>query len=336
MSIVVVSLNPSIDWQLTAHSFVYGGLNRVQAVGRYASGKGINVCAALKNMGLDLLCVGFNYQENGDIITNALDEWDVCCDFVTVNGEVRTNIKLYDAATCKMTEFNQPGGNVSNEALEKFCCKIESLKNTQSNDSILVLSGSLPQGVPADIYQRLCKLWPVIVILDAEGEPLCKALEGDRPPFCIKPNLFELENSFGVKLASKEDIIDFCHKLLEIYGVANPKNKASLQANASGLGMICVSMGAEGAVLVTSSSVYYLPGMELEVRGVQGAGDAMVAGLVYGLKSGASDAELLKMASAAAAASITREGTQMCTGTDFEKFLKTMPKPIEIRGHHDI
>jgi len=117
MNIIVVSLNPSIDWQLTTPSFVYGGLNRVQVGGRYASGKGINVCAALKNLGLDPICVGFNYKENGEIIKNTLDQWGVKHDFVTVDGLVRTNIKLYDAASGAMTEINQSGDFVPENAL---------------------------------------------------------------------------------------------------------------------------------------------------------------------------------------------------------------------------
>jgi len=354
MKIVVASLNPSIDWQMTVKGFVYGGLNRVAATYRYASGKGINVCAALKNLGLDPLCVGFNFRENGGSITNALDKWGVRHDFVTVDGAIRTNIKLYDAGT--MTELNQSGATVSDEAVALLYDKIMTIGlGGGESASILVLCGSTPPGVPVDFYKRLCEDWPGTVILDAEGEALKLAVQGSRPPFCIKPNIFELESSFGVSFTSKghglyEEIAAFCGGLVRQTCTAI----AGLHTRDAGLGVICVSLGAKGAMLVTGDGAYYMPQLDLPVRGLQGAGDAMVAGLVYGLAgTGSGDigiddiesdnieidnsavnnseinttARLLKIASAAAAATVIREGTEMCTREDFIKYLALLPKP---------
>ena len=324
MDITVVNLNPCIDWQWTTPAFVYGGLNRAQGGLRYASGKGINVCVALKNLGLNPLCTGFNYTENGAFITSALDAHGVRHDFITVDGAVRVNIKLYDTAEGTMTELNQPGALVPEEAVIAFINKIKAAasgladdKNRQTliNSGLLVLSGSMPAGVPLDIYKQLCTAWPGPVILDAEGEALKTALSSDKPPYCIKPNHYELESSFGVKLTTKEDIAVFCRELIKSYGIT----------------MICVSMGAEGAVLITEPAAYYVPALELTVRGVQGAGDSMVAGLAYGLTQNMPAPELLRMASAAAAASVIREGTLMCTGEDFARFLSAMPAPQLIR-----
>jgi len=307
MNITVVNLNPCIDWQLTVDSFVYGGLNRVTPGKKYVAGKGINVCLALASLGQPSQCLGFNYRENGSFITDALDEQGIPHDFIVVEGAVRTNIKLYDNATGAMTELNQPGAQVSGANLLSFHEKISALGN-----SMLVFSGSLPMGVPVDTYRQICDMWHGKVILDAEGEALRLALEGDKPPFCIKPNLYELTSSFGVKLSSKEEIAAFCKELIRRYG----------------LKMICVSMGADGAVLVTAASAFFIPALELPVNGVQGAGDALVAGLVYGLSLGASESEMLRMAAAAAAASVIREGTLMCTREGYAKFLAEMPEPI--------
>jgi len=345
MNISVVNLNPCIDWQWTTPAFVYGGLNRAKGGAKYAAGKGINVCVALKNLGLDPLCMGFNYKENGEIITGALDTYGVRHDFVNVDGAVRVNIKLYDSAAGTMTELNQPGAFVPPIALFELHEKIKyaagrfgdinyqlssmdsghwftddddfdahdhpGMEEMIPHDDILVLSGSMPAGVSVGIYEELCTDWPGMVILDADGEALIFALEGDNPPFCIKPNLYELESSFGVKLTTKEDVVAFCRKLIKKYGVT----------------MICVSMGADGAVLVTPFVAYYMPGLELLVRGVQGAGDSMVAGLVYGLTQRMPDSELLRMATAAAAASVIREGTLMCTKEGFTQYLREVPQP---------
>jgi len=323
MNITVMSLNPSIDWQLVTPSFVYGGLNRVKSGEKYASGKGINVCSALKNLELDPLCMGFNYRENGNLITDALDKWGVRHDFVKVDGAVRVNIKLHDNAAGTMTELNQPGAYVSDEAVLEFYKKFEaaarklaelSSQTAIDSSSILVLSGSMPAGVPVDMYKQMCATWPGKVILDADGEALRLALTGGKPPFLIKPNLFELTSCFGVELFSQESIATFCKELIVTYGV----------------GMICVSMGAEGAMLVTGSNAYYVSAPVVTVRGVQGAGDAMVAGLVYGLTKGLREPELLRVATAAAAASVVLDGTLMCTGEGFNKYLREVGMPSAI------
>jgi 1-phosphofructokinase len=290
--------------------FNYGGMNRVRDTRQDAAGKGINVCAALKNLGLSPVCVGFNYRENGSAVTDKLDEMGIAHDFVTVDGAVRINIKLYDESGT-MTELNQPGGYVPPEAVDELTDKI----NLSSNGGqILVLSGSRPEGVAADFYARLCAAWDGIVILDTEGEALRLAVDlGERAPFLIKPNLFELESTFGVTLPTREDIAGFCRQKIIKKGVK----------------MVCVSLGAEGAMMVTENEARFSPALPVEVKGVQGAGDAMVAGLVYGLaKRKVDDLTnpdfpfiLLRFAMAAAAAAITREGTQMCTQDDFEIFL---------------
>ena len=325
MNITITNLNPCIDWQWATPSFTYGGLNRAKSGKKYVAGKGINVSAALKNLGLDPLCIGYNYRENGDFISQAMDNWGIRHDFVTVDGAVRTNIKLYDNATGEMTEINQSGTFVPADAqnilmgeLEKLATETtsHSSQNCHANASLsklnvskplhlLVLSGSMPDGVPPDTYKRMCDIWPGPVLLDTGGEALRLALAGEKPPFCIKPNLYELTSGFGVELPTKESIVVFCKGLIQKYGVS----------------MICVSMGADGALLVTEGEFYYAPALNVDVCAVQGAGDAMVAGLVYGLAQGLTVPELLRTAMAAAAATVARDGTLMCTLEGFNAYM---------------
>jgi len=307
MKITVVNLNPSIDWQMATQSFVYGGLNRVVPEGKYPAGKGISVCGALVNLGYPVFCTGFNYRENGSFITDALDKWQVSYDFITVEGAVRTNIKLYDTTKGTMTELNQPGRFVPESAITLLFEKLSIL-----DQELLILSGSMPVGVPSDTYKKICDLWQGQIILDAEGEALRLALEGDKPPYCIKPNLYELEHSFGVKLPTREKIVAFCKDLIKNHQIE----------------MICVSMGADGVMLVTATAAFFLPALDVHVKGVQGAGDALVAGIAYGITQGKPEPELLKIAAAAATASVIREGTLMCTREDYEFFLARMPIPI--------
>ena len=303
---LVVNLNPCIDWQYRVPQFKYGGMNRVRLTRRDVAGKGINVCVALKNLGLDPLCMGFNFTENGDALTSKLDELGIRHDFVNVPGAVRVNIKLYEDAGGEMTELNQPGGFVPEYARDEL---VDKIINANEYAEILVLSGSRPEGVEARFYTRLCKAWRGKVFLDTEGEALRLAVK-EAPPFALKPNLYELSTGFGItgEMLNPREIAGFCRENI-------------LQA---GVSLICVSMGSKGAVLVTPDDSYYCPALDIVAKGVQGAGDAMVAGLVYYTYK--NEGEPLSAAMAAAAASVIRDGTEMCSREDFEKMLGKMPK----------
>lgn len=298
--VVTVTLNPCIDQTLSVAAFTHGGMNRVTQARRDIAGKGVNVSVALTHLGLDSICTGFNYEENGQWMEAYLDGQGVAHDFIGVSGAIRTNVKLFEQDTRTMTEINQPGGYVPPEAVEALLEKIAALRA-----DVLVLSGSRPQGVEPDIYQRIIARSGGRVILDTEGEALLKGLSDTRhQPYLIKPNLFELESSFGVTLPDKRSVVDFGRTWIE-----------------KGLAVICVSMGAEGALIMDATHAYYAPALDVPVRGVQGAGDAMVAGMVLGLTRGAAACDLLRFATAAAAASVIRDGTQMCTREGFEEML---------------
>lgn len=299
---LTVTLNPCLDQTMTLAKFTHGGMNRVKNTRRDAAGKGINVSAALKGLGADSICTGINYVENGKLIEDYLNGLGIRHDFVYADGAVRTNIKLFEEDMQIMTEVNQPGAYVPPETVDELLLKIKNKKAAQTD--LLVLSGSRPQGVNADIYHRILEQTEARVILDTEGEALLKALSGKHKPFLIKPNLFELETAFDVKLSSRADIASFGQKLTE-----------------SGPEWVCVSMGGDGAMLIGREHAYYAPALNIPVRGVQGAGDAMVAGLVWGLSHKTEGAEWLRCAVAAASASVVREGTQLCTREGFDEML---------------
>ena len=297
-NIIIVSLNPCIDWQYQLPKFKLGEINRVNFDYQVGSGKGINVAVALKNLGLSPLVVGFNFTQLGEKITQRLDQHAIPHRFINIPGAVRVNIKMYDNATNTMTELNQPGTPV----LPPHIAQLETaLAELAHQDKMLVLSGSIPPGCPTDICARLVKLWPGKVFVDAEGEVLKAAINSK--PYCIKPNLYELNKTFGQALTNPADIATFC------------------QANIKSPHMTCVSMGEDGAVLVTPDGVVCAPAIKVEARGVQGAGDSMVAGLIWGTLAGHTGDALLKAGLAAAAASVKREGTELCKWEDFVKLL---------------
>jgi 1-phosphofructokinase len=300
LMIMTVTLNPCIDKTLTIASFTHGGMNRVIHERQDIAGKGINVSAALAGLGCESVCTGFNYADNGVLVMEYLDGLGIAYNFISVPGTVRTNIKLFEQDTQVMTEINQSGAYVSPGSVEALLAFIK-----KEQPEWLVLSGSRPQGIAADIYARILEQSAGYTILDTEGEALRLGLSCVKKPFLIKPNLYELENAFNVHLPTHRDISEFCNGLL-----------------GGGLVYVCVSMGKDGALLIGAEGTFFAEAPDIPVRGTQGAGDSMVAGFLWGLAQNLGAGELLRCAVAAASASVVREGTLLCEGEGFTKMLK--------------
>ncbi|MCL2371814.1 MAG: 1-phosphofructokinase family hexose kinase [Defluviitaleaceae bacterium] len=304
--IYVASLNPCIDWQYSLPSLNRGGLNRVNFNRQDIGGKGINVAGCLKNLGFDPMLVGFNFWENGGLLIEEMDRREIRHNLTPAKGSIRVNIKLYENSG-EMTELNQPGATVTAAEIKALQ---ESIPGSQSD--ILVLSGSYPGGVDAGLYAQICQGYPGKTIIDAEGEALRLAISAK--PFAIKPNLFELNSSFGLSLKTPAEIYKFCCQ----------------QLLSAGVSMVCVSMGASGAVLATSEGGWFSPALPVTVKGLPGAGDSMVAAMVYAIASGLPVAEFLPAIMGAAAASVSKPGTALCNLDEMRQLQENVLQfPIE-------
>lgn len=301
--ITAINLNPCIDRSILVEGFQYGKLNRVIEARSDASGKGINVGIVAKNLGYKVKCLGFNYRNNGDVLTSILEEKQIPHVFIEVDGKLRTNTKILDVASSVMTELNEQGERVSEEDVQK----LENLIKRETKDSeIVVIGGSVPNGVRKNIYKEIIDAISGTgkkVILDAEKELLKEGIKAK--PYLIKPNLYELETTFKKKCETMEDIILAAQEIIT-----------------NGVEIVCVSMGEKGAIICSKDRAYFSPAISLDVKGYQGAGDSMVAGICCAIKEKKDLKEMLRYGMAASAASLIREGTQLCEKEDFYKFLK--------------
>ncbi len=300
--ITTLTLNPCIDRTITIKDFKYGGLNRVIHTRSDLSGKGINVSIAVHQLGGQTEALGFNYINNRDFVQTSLEESGIQYQFINIEGTLRTNVKVFDEQSHVMTEFNENGYPVIPEILPELH---KLVYDRVKNSSIMVFNGSVPAGVPKDIYQTLIttvKGSRVKTVLDADGELFLEGLKAG--PYFIKPNLYEFESAFKVKVQNKQDIVDISRKLIE-----------------QGVGIVCVTMGKDGAVVVSKDQAWFAPASNIEVRGVQGAGDSLVAGVCMAIEQQLEISEMLRYGVAAANASLIREGTLLCTAEDFQKML---------------
>lgn len=300
--VITVTLNPCIDRTVRVDGFAPGKTNRVADSRCDAGGKGVNVAVALRNLGENVCCLGFNFTEDGGLLAETLERLQIKSDFVPVEGRLRTNIKIFDLKTREMTELNEAGSEVGPRQLERL---EETAERHLPKAELLVLSGSAPPGVPDGFYRRLAERAArhgVRTVVDARGPLLRESLAAR--PCLIKPNRDELEETFGEKTVSRADAV-----------------RVARRAIALGAGMVCVSLGKEGALLVTADAAYFSPGADIEVRGVQGAGDSLVAGMSYAAVRGMPLPEVLRCGVAAAHASLLLDGTQMCTRAGFLEML---------------
>jgi 1-phosphofructokinase len=300
--ITTVTLNPCMDTGIILDEFLYGGLNRVDKNMYDVGGKGINVSVVIKMLGIQSVCTGINYFDNKEILEKFLNKKGIGYDFVLAPGRLRNNIKIFDKKTGTITEINEKGSFISDEIIYRLKEKI--IYYARQSD-ILILSGSVPQGVDTSIYGQIIndvRNLPVKVILDADGSLLKAGIHSK--PYMIKPNIYELEGIMGRKFKNIYDIIDSSRSLVE-----------------QGISLVIVSMGDGGAVAVDKKSAYFAPALSLDVKSAVGAGDSMVAAAAAAIIKGLDLADTLKMASAAASATVIQSGTKLCGLSDFEYML---------------
>ena len=296
-----ITMNPCIDKTLVISKFCYGGMNRVSDKRADACGKGINVSAVLTQIGVPVKTMGINYVNGADIMEKGLAASGIVYKAVMAEGTVRENMKVLDTDTGITTELNQKGDYVSPETLAEFEKLLE--REAEGLD-ILVITGSVPQGVPENYYRRLVG-WAnqrgIRTILDAEGQLLLEGLRAR--PYLIKPNLFEFETAFGLKGRERKDILDICRRILDV-----------------GVEVICLSMGGDGAMIVNREEAWMCRPTPIDVKSTQGAGDSLVAGMCAAMEEGLPIGEMLRYGVSAAQGSLIREGTLLCTREDFQRF----------------
>lgn len=308
--IITVTLNPAIDKTAQVEKMVPNGLNRLNNIILDVGGKGINVSKAIKELGGKSICTGFVAGSNGKWIEDKLDELGLEYKFRHVEGNTRINLKVLDH-DMNLTELNDAGDEISENDLSYLKEDLLSMVNT--ND-IVVLSGSVPSGVPVTIYQELITLLKgkgAKVILDADGELFTNGLEAG--PTLIKPNKYELCKYFGLAQdVSDVELVSHAKKLLY-----------------KGIETVVISLGARGAIFITSEETAYIPGLKIIAHSAVGAGDSMVGALTYGMSENLELIPLIKLAVATSAGAVMTQGTKAPSRSVVEMLMKEVE--IEFR-----
>lgn len=285
--IYTITFNPALDYIVKMDEFNLGNVNRSNNEFVYAGGKGINVSIVLNNLGVKSKALGFIAGFTGEEIERRVREFGCDTEFIKLKeGMSRINVKIKADVE---SEINGGGPNISSDALEELYKKLDTL----TVGDILVLAGSIPKTMPTDVYERIMERLQeknIKFIVDTTGESLLKVLKYN--PFLIKPNHHELGELFGVKLNSKEEIIEYAKKLKDM-GAQN----------------VIISMAGDGAILIDSNGGVTTSNVPKGVvKNSVGAGDSMVAGFIAGYLDSEKIEDGFKLGVATGSASAFSEG----------------------------
>jgi len=303
--VITVTLNPAMDKTLTIVDFTIGDVNRVSKLRYDIGGKGINVSKVLKNFGIESTCTGFLGGIWKETFQAELTKRKINNSFINISHDTRTNTKIVDSINETYTDVNEPGPNISKVEMDEFLIKFKSLCGPSD---IVVLSGGVSPSISKDIYRKLIKTAKEkgsFVILDADGELLKEGIK--EKPNIIKPNEHELEILLNKTLDTEEEIIREAKKLID-----------------SGIGSVLISRGHKGAIYVTGKDTLYCNGLKVPVKSTVGAGDSMVAALVYSKINNFNNENTLKYAVASGTAAVCLEGTEACDLSHVIEFIKKL------------
>jgi 1-phosphofructokinase len=285
--VVTLTLNPAVDQTVRIEEFQAGAVNRVAGMAQNPGGKGVNVASALSDLGVPVLAGGFLGLENALLFESLFARKGIGDCFVRLPGATRLGLKIVDAATRQVTEINYPGLTPEPAQIERL---LKVLREAAMPDTWFVLSGSLPPGIPPEIYGRMVRAIGELgahAMVDTSGEPLRHALA--QHPDIAKPNQSELEQMTGHALGSIEEVAEAASRLV-----------------AGGVGLAVISMGARGALFVSERETLLATPPKVQVQSTVGAGDTMVAGLVYARLQGLDPFETARLATAFGTHAVTR------------------------------
>lgn len=288
--IYTMTLNPAVDKELVVPAIEFDSVLRSQKINIDYGGKGFNVSRLLNALGTASVALGFASGNSGNLLQEGLTSLGIQTDFIWVDGETRTNVSIVTEPASRYIKVNEPGPTISAKALKALRQRVKQLAKP---GDWWVLAGSLPPGVPLNIYADLIEdiqAAEALVILDTSGEALkygCAAR-----PFLTKPNDVEAHNLTGLPVHTMEDMVT-----------------AARTIQATGVTTVVLSLGKAGALLVADERVWQAESPLIKESNPIGAGDSMVGGLVWALSQGMPMSEALTWGIACGAATASLPGT---------------------------
>ena len=299
IDVLSLTMNPSLDLSTSVDRVVDTNKLRCSPEVLQPGGGGINVARVVKELGGHSRAVFPSGGYSGQRLTQLLSAEGVSFASITLPIDTRQCFSVHETSTGRDFRFILPGESLS--ACDAELC-LAYFKNLKTAPRFLVASGSLPPGVPEDFYAKLSQVAQTRscrFVLDASGKPLARTLEAGGL-FLIKPSQQELEDLLGKKLDSEAGRLQAARELVQ---------KGATE-------IVVLSLGEEGALLVTRELALRAPAIPVQPLSTVGAGDSLVGGILWALSTDKSLEEAFKYGLACAAGTLLNIHSKMCSAED--------------------
>ncbi|HTN05496.1 1-phosphofructokinase family hexose kinase [Agriterribacter sp.] len=300
--IITITFNPCIDKSTSVIALKPEKKLRCSAPVFEPGGRGINVARAIKKIGGEAIAIYPSGGYSGKFLNLLLEQEGLSLLTVETNQQTRENMIVLDKATNQQYRFDMPGPKLVEKEWQ------ECLQMAEKNDSkFIIASGSLPPGVPADIFARISRIAKKRnrkLVVDSTEEALKPALE--EGVYMIKPNIGELTTLAGKEELQSDEIEPAARDLI---------NRGRCE-------IVVVSLGALGAMLVSRKQVFKIPAPAVKIKSTVGAGDSMVAGIVFSISKQRDLYEAIQYGVACGTAATLNNGTGLCRKEDVERLFE--------------
>ena len=302
-TILTLTMNPAIDVCTSVDRVAPTRKLRCSAARRDPGGGGINVARVARRLGAEGIAVYPAGGFAGQLLAQLVSDEGVVSIIVPVREETREDFTALETATNDQYRFVLPGPRLS--GAEWMAC-LKAFAELDHRPDFIVVSGSLPPGVPDDFFARIAEIarsWGVRMALDASGPAFKAALE--QRPWLIKPNLRELRELTGEALDDEPSQIAACRGLVT-------QGKTDV---------VALTLGAQGALLVSAERAWRTRPLSIRPVSTVGAGDSFMGGMVWALGGGKPLEEAFRWAAAASSAALLAPGTELCRFQDVKRLL---------------
>jgi 6-phosphofructokinase 2 len=303
--IVTITFSPCIDKSTSVAILIPEKKMKCASPKLEPGGGGINVSRALKKIGGESIAIFPSGGYTGKFFNHLMVNENITTVIINSMNETRENIIVLDQSTNNQYRFGMPGTELMTVEWQRCLAALQEIDDV----AFIIASGSLPPGVPINIFAQLAKIAKQMkakFIVDTAGEALKQAVE--EGVYLLKPNIGELST-----LAFQENItIDEAKKMAREIIL---KGKCEI---------IIISMGEDGAILVTKDITQIITPPDVKRKSTVGAGDSMVAGIVYYLSIGKGIIEAAKFGVACGTAATMNSGTELCRKLDAEFLFKIL------------
>jgi 6-phosphofructokinase 2 len=292
-NIYTLTLSPALDKSTSVDQVIAENKLRCSPEKFEPGGGGINVSRALKKLGQSSIAVYPYGGHTGELFKDLLNKEGVDQIAFPVQNWTRENFIVVEDRTNRQFRFGMPAPALLPSEAEK----ILNLLETSNDYDYLVVSGSTPAGLPDNFYGRLSQIVHskgARLVLDTSGEPLKEAME-TAGIFMCKPNIGELSEIVGEEL-----------------NTIPLQEKAAMKIIESGkIEVLVVSLGAFGAFMASKEGIYHVAAPSVHKKSTVGAGDSMVAGIVFSLKTGKTFSQAIKFGVACGTSATMNSGTEL-------------------------